>query len=73
MGVLKTKSPPGGVLDVADNATVADLFAALAISDKQVQVVSVNGKFESDRNRALSPGDEIMILPPVGGGQPPSC
>jgi sulfur carrier protein ThiS len=68
MGRLKAGTPPGGTIAVADGATIADVLRELAIAPDAIQVVTVNGQFERDRNRSLAPDDELTVVPPVGGG-----
>jgi sulfur carrier protein ThiS len=68
MGMLKARTPKGGALEVADGATIDDVLHALEIAPQTIQVVTVNGKFERDRQRALAPNDELTVIPPVGGG-----
>jgi sulfur carrier protein ThiS len=68
MGVLKAKNPPGGAIDVADGATIEDVLRALDVAPKSVRVFTVNGQFERDRGRVLAADDELVAVPPVGGG-----
>ena len=68
MGTLKTKTPPGGTLELPDNATIASVLQALDIRAESVQVFTVNGQLERNRDRVLGPNDELSVLPPVGGG-----
>jgi sulfur carrier protein ThiS len=68
MGVLKAKTPAGGAIEVADGATIDHVLRALDIVAPTVRVFTVNGVFERDRGRALAPGDELTVIPPVGGG-----
>ena len=68
MGVLKQKTPEGGLLDLSDGANVQAMLEALDISRKQVQVVSINGAFERDLGRMLASGDQVTVLAPVSGG-----
>lgn len=68
MGTLKAKSPPGGTLELAAGATIADALQALNIAADSVQVFTVNGSLERNRDRVLGANDELSILPPVGGG-----
>ena len=68
MGVLKGKTPEGEVLDLSAGATITNALEALAISADGVQTFFVNGKVERDQGLELADGDELTILPPVGGG-----
>jgi molybdopterin converting factor small subunit len=68
MGILKPRTPPGGVLEVADGATIDDVLRALDIVPQSIRVFTVNGEFERDRSRALAANDELSAIPPVGGG-----
>ena len=68
LGVLKEKAPEGGELDLPDGATIASALDALDISQKSVQVVSINGTFERDFSRPLEADDEMTVLAPVGAG-----
>ena len=67
MGVLKSKTPADG-LELPDGATVEDALRALDIASQSVQVFTVNGSLERNRDRALADGDELSVIPPVGGG-----
>jgi sulfur carrier protein ThiS len=68
MGMLKARTPAGGVLDVADGATIDDVLRALGITAQTLRVFTVNGQFERDRSRVLAANDELSVIPPVGGG-----
>jgi sulfur carrier protein ThiS len=68
MGMLKEKTPDGGMMELADGATVAAALERLQIPPESVQLVTVNGQLVRDSNRPLAPNDELTILPPVGGG-----
>lgn len=68
MGFLKDRTPADGTLDVADQATINQVLTQLEIPANHVQVLTVNGTFERNRDRALAEGDELSVLPPVGGG-----
>jgi sulfur carrier protein ThiS len=54
-------------LELPEGATVAQLLEHLNISGR-VQLVSVNGEPEPDRDRVLRQGDRIRIFPFVVGG-----
>ena len=68
MGMLKSKNPPGGVLELPDGGTIADALTLLAIDHQAVQVFTINGSLERNQTRELKPHDEFSALPPVGGG-----
>jgi molybdopterin converting factor subunit 1 len=60
-------------LDVPEGATVADLRKHLALERPQLAVIlersalGMNEEFVGDE-RELSPGAEVVVLPPVSGG-----
>lgn len=68
MGVLKNRAPAGGQIELADGASIQDALAQLDIPADSVQVFTINGALVRDPRRALASGDELTILPPVGGG-----
>lgn len=68
MGSLKAKTPASNALELADAATIDDALRQLGVDGAEVQIVMLNGKPQPDRQRQLSAGDELTVLPPVGGG-----
>jgi molybdopterin converting factor small subunit len=67
---LRDYAPTGGKeaeLDLADGATVADLFAALRIPATLEAVLLVNGR-RADAATRLNSGDEVTLFPPMEGG-----
>jgi molybdopterin converting factor small subunit len=68
MGTLKARAPAAGVLEVSDGAAIEDVLRVLEIAPQAVQVVAVNGQLERNRGRVLASGDELSIIPAVGGG-----
>ena len=68
MGLLKERMPPEGQLSLNDAATISDALTALQIPRASVQVFSVNGALVRDPLHTLADGDELTLLPPVGGG-----
>jgi sulfur carrier protein ThiS len=69
-GILRDVLPPPakgrGVVELPDEATVADLLAALGIERRVI--VAVNGQAHVDGSCALHDGDQAVIYTPVGGG-----
>ena len=58
-------------LDVADDATIAQIIAPFGMPDKLVHLVLVNGTFIPPEDRAsktLVEGDVLAIWPPIAGG-----
>ena len=68
MGMLKPKEPPDRVLEIADGASIETVLNELEIPVESVAVFTVNGRLVRDRRHLLAAGDELSILPPVGGG-----
>jgi len=68
MGVLKAKTPAGGQLEIAAGASIADVLRALDVPGESVQIFTVNGALERDRDRVLADGDDLSLIPPAGGG-----
>lgn len=68
MGVLKDRTPEDGALDLPDGSTINHALALLEIDSAPVQVMTVNSAIERDRERILNDGDELSVIPPVGGG-----
>ena len=68
MGALKSKSPADKRLEIADDANINDVLAALDITGEAVQMVMVNGKPQPNRETPLADGDDLTFVAPVGGG-----
>ena len=68
MGMFRLKAPEGNKLKLSNGATIDDALKALDIPGDHVHLVMVNGQHETDRGRTLEPDDELMVMPPVGGG-----
>lgn len=67
---LRDYAPAGAgkfKLDLADEATVADLLAALRIPAAVEAVLLVNGRRAHPVTR-LNSGDEVTLFPPMEGG-----
>ena len=58
-------------LEVAADATIAQIIAPFQLPMKLVHLVLINGHFvppEERATRALAPGDVLAIWPPIAGG-----
>jgi MoaE-MoaD fusion protein len=51
-----------------DAATVADVWPALGLGDEPDGLLYAVNKEYAPRDRALAPGDEVALIPPVSGG-----
>jgi len=76
MASLRGCLPPdckGGAvtLDLDDGASVETVLQRLGIAQGLVHLVMVNDILETDRAHALAEGDDLLIIPPVAGGQSP--
>jgi molybdopterin synthase catalytic subunit len=49
-------------------ATVADVWPALGLGDEPGGLLYAVNKEYAERDRALAPGDEVALIPPVSGG-----
>jgi molybdopterin converting factor small subunit len=54
-------------LSLAEQATVADVVAALGVPAKVEAVILVNGR-RADQTTLLAAGDEVTLFPPMEGG-----
>jgi molybdopterin converting factor small subunit len=73
MAMLRNKmprTPKGGTAELLVDAgtTVANVLEQLGIASGHVHLVMVNGTMETERNRTLTDGDELVVFPPVAGG-----
>jgi molybdopterin converting factor small subunit len=73
MASLRSKLPAGSqggtaALEVEPGTTVAGALDQLGISGGHVHLVMINGAMETDRQRPLVDGDELVVFPPVAGG-----
>ena len=68
MGMLKDRTPAGGQIELAVGSTIADVLAQLNVDPEAVQAFSINGSIERNQATPLKDQDELIVLPPVGGG-----
>lgn len=58
-------------MDIAPDATIMQVIAPLALPEKMVHLVLVNGRYIAPENRhaeTLHEGDALAIWPPIAGG-----
>jgi MoaE-MoaD fusion protein len=55
-------------VDVADGATVGDVWARLGLGDEPAGLLYARNRSYVERSEALAPGDEVAVIPPVSGG-----
>jgi molybdopterin synthase catalytic subunit len=55
-------------VELADGATVGDVWPALALGDEPAGLLYAVNKEYAERAAALSNGDEVAVIPPVSGG-----
>ena len=58
-------------LDIAPEATIADIIAPFSLPMKMVHLVLINGVYVAPEDRAtrtLVEGDVLAIWPPIAGG-----
>ena len=68
MGMLAAQTPSDGQLQLDDGASIEDALVALEVPVDSVAAFTVNGSLVKDRQHALAEGDDLTVLPPVGGG-----
>ena len=55
-------------LELADGATVSDVWPLLGLGDEPSGLLYARNKAYVDRSESLTAGDEIAVIPPVSGG-----
>ena len=66
---LRERAGAGAVeIEVADGATVGDVWPQLGLGDEPAGLLYARNRAYVDRTDALSPGDEVAVIPPVSGG-----
>jgi molybdopterin converting factor small subunit len=53
--------------EIADGATVADVFHAFGVPPGKPRIILVNGR-HAGADRVLADGDLLAVFPPVAGG-----
>jgi molybdopterin synthase catalytic subunit len=66
---LRERAGTGAVeIDLADGATVGDVWSKLGLGDEPVGLLYARNRAYVDRAHMLEPGDEVAVIPPVSGG-----
>ncbi len=68
MGGLKDKAPPEDRLQLAEGSSIHDALRELGIQPAETQIVMRNGKPQMNRDLPLADGDQLTVLPLIGGG-----
>ncbi len=55
-------------LELAEGATVGDVWAELGLGDEPSGLLYARNKAYVERSESLAPGDEVAVIPPVSGG-----
>ena len=55
-------------LELADDASIADVWPALGLGDEPPGLVYAVNRAYVERGHALADGDEVALIPPVSGG-----
>lgn len=66
-GLRRQSSPHPLTLKVPDAATVGDVVKILELSSGEVWLIKLGNQLV-DANHPLQPGDELALIPPIGGG-----
>ena len=71
---LRERAGSGSVeIELPDDSRVGDVWGALGLGDEPPGILFAVNKAYAERSAALSPGDEVALIPPVSGGEhPPS-
>src|SRR5918911_810660 len=55
-------------VELADGASVGDVWQALGLGDEPAGLVYAVDREYAERERALAGGEEVAVIPPVSGG-----
>ena len=66
---IRERAGAGAIeLELADGATVGDVWAALDLGSEPSGLLYARNRTYVDRAQSLEPGDEVAVIPPVSGG-----
>jgi molybdopterin synthase catalytic subunit/molybdopterin converting factor small subunit len=66
---IRERAGAGAIeLELADGATVGDVWAALDLGIEPSGLLYARNRAYVDRAQLLEPGDEVAVIPPVSGG-----
>ena len=66
-GLRRQSSPHPLKLDVPNSATAGDVIRILELRSGEVWLIKLGSQL-IDVNQPLQPGDELTLIPPIGGG-----
>jgi molybdopterin converting factor small subunit len=67
-GLRRQTSPHPLNLDVPDVTTAGDVIRILGLRSGEVWLIKLGSQL-ADVDHPLQPGDELTLIPPIGGGQ----
>jgi sulfur carrier protein ThiS len=59
--------PSAQEIPIQEGTTVVEVVKTLGLRPGDVWLATVNGRFAED-DQPLQPGDDLVLIPPVGGG-----
>lgn len=70
---LRKRLPPGSPrgwceLELDEGTTIAAVLERMEITEKEAQMVLVNGLQNRDLEQVLEPDDTLSVFPPLAGG-----
>ena len=66
---LRERAGAGALeLDMADGATIGDVWPALGLGDEPQGLLYARNRAYVERTESLQVGDEVAVIPPVSGG-----
>jgi molybdopterin synthase catalytic subunit/molybdopterin converting factor small subunit len=66
---LRERAGSGSVeIELPDDSRVGDVWGALDLGDEPPGILFAVNRAYAERSSALSPGDEVALIPPVSGG-----